>query len=268
MNRNTALRLRAIIALVATTCAAGAIVGLGTEAANATTTTSASSTESASQKSAENAVKQFTISHPAPSLPKAATAAQYRAFSKSLATYWKAVPWSDVYGQWGCSAADVSVDYHATAGTWGAAGAEMSAVTHCSDPTVTQSNMVGNVAPRTTLLASATRARPTAVSLALRGSGTCTTSGSGDYICVNMPSTGTLRGSENYIGIGDTTGHLRLGQVGAGRPCGFGSFIGNSATKTLGSGDYFVYDHSVSVDSQFSSRWYDPNFSGGVCGTY
>jgi hypothetical protein len=76
---------------------------------------------------------------------------QFLVFSQDLQAYWKKVPWSDVYGQWGCTISDIQIDFHPTPGTWGAAGTEMSSVEGCPGASQTHNSLIGKVATKTSL---------------------------------------------------------------------------------------------------------------------
>ncbi|MDQ1575546.1 MAG: hypothetical protein QOH55_696 [Microbacteriaceae bacterium] len=225
----------------------------------------------AAQAASEAAVAAFTATNTAPVLAATASDAQFLAFSQDLQAYWKKVPWSDVYGQWGCTVSNIQIDFHSTSGAWGTAGTEMSSVEGCPGASHTHNPLIGKVAARTSLTTATSPTAPATTSLAIAPTpnlSNCALSGTGNYICIGTPSVGVLEGeNQNQTSVLET-GHIRLGNPGIGGACGLVTFIGNGPTVTLGNSQWATYSHSISMSSYWSAIWYDPNEAAIRCGNY
>lgn len=177
-----------------------------------------------------------------------------------MKTYWSSVPWSSVYGQWGCTVSDVQISYHGTDGDWGSAGTHMSYVASCPS-TVTSMDKVGLVESKSAALATATKAAsPNSVP------GACSGGQGSNLICVQMPSTGDLEGGNDNLTSDTETGHVRLGKVGSGA-CGLGTFITNGPDVTIGYSQIAHASATINQDSEYSARFYDPSLAASVCAT-
>jgi hypothetical protein len=215
-------------------------------------------------------VASFAATNPAPTLPTNATQAEFLAFSQKLEAYWEATPWTAVYGEQGCTVvSQPQVSYNATAGPWGMAGTSMSTAIQCPD------SAAGLAAVRNSAGPTATSEEPStsgadAVTPDISApylNMNCAESGSNNGVCVGMPYTGVLYGSEENFNSQVEYGHIHLGQVAFGT-CDAGTTVGNSSNENAYQDSYDIYDHSISVDSKWVAQWYDPSETAQVCGSY
>lgn len=258
MLKRKLLTTRAAAALMGTAIAVGAIA----VAAPASATTGVAGKSEAKH---EAVVAAFTDANAAPQFDADASKADQVRYEKDLAAYWKRVPWTSVYGQWGYTVDSVKVDYHETAGDWGSAGAEVLVGATPTGETA-PANLVGQVATKTAL-----QSTPKSVSRVAAGTLAAQAQSCGQrgdiLMCLNQSGSslqGAVTNSKTAI-----TGNIRLGNVGLGGTCGPGSLVGQSGKLSTGNGQVVTYSHSISSRSKYSGQF---NVGSSnrvlVCGTY
>lgn len=264
-------------AAIASSLLLAALVATPAMAANAAVPAAASPHPTAvdiapqAQAASESAVASFVAANPTPILPANATSAQFMAFSQQLYSYWQRTPWTDVFGQWGCTVSDVQPQFHATAGAWGQAGAAVSMASYCSNAAANP--VSGNIASKTQILA----AHPE-VAAALAAPATSATpnvisecgSTSTNHICIYQPEVGQVATYDEYIGTSGTeTGHDRIGIWGAGvSGCGAGTLYSTGGTTTMPPGGVNRLITGANVDTKWSGQYYDPSEAAQACGTF
>lgn len=101
------------------------------------------------QAAHENAVTSFLRLHPKPVLPTSASPAELAANRATLYTYLHTVPWTDVFGQWGCTVTDVSIQW--TKDIDGTKYPSYSDSANCGGQEALAA-VVGTIAPRSAIL--------------------------------------------------------------------------------------------------------------------
>jgi hypothetical protein len=218
------------------------------------------------QAADEQTVVAFAASHALPVLPTSHTAAQYSAFKSALTAYWTATPWSALAGQWGCTVQSVTVTQDADAS--GDITPTLSEETNCgSNLQAADLLATSAVVTRTSALKTLST---TSVSSAPSPDTTVSGCGSTGYVnnCITAVIGSTIKAASTWSSEEQTTGHVRLGEgAGSGSTCSTGTLLGTSATQVMGYGSTVSVTKPMTVDSNWSARFYNPNFYGGYCKT-
>jgi hypothetical protein len=224
----------------------------------------------AAQSTYEGTVTAFLASHPTPApLTSSASAEQLAENHAEWFTFLQQVPWTAMFGQWGCTVSDV----HVTMSVDGKGE---------TNPSVTDVSFCGGLEavgpmPLTLKTRSAVLAEPGNASLRtlfadpaasatpLADSSSCGHSGS-TYDCIVWNySNGLIGATTEWEGGSSIYGHVRLGNVGSGS-CGLGTFMLNAPDATIPPGGQSqALETGYYYNSYFSSRFYNPNFAGGYC---
>lgn len=189
----------------------------------------------------EAATATFLAANPKPAvLPPSAPAAELAQNRADWYSYLKAVPWDDVFGQWGCTVSDLSV-VMSPAGD-GASYPTVQDVANCGGVQAL-TPIAGTLDTKASVLA-----RPANAQLRAQ--------------LAAQPLADVL----TPLAISSSTyGHVRLGNT-TGQSCGLGYFVANGPDATLNSGSInqaLVY--GVYVNGNWSSRFYNPDFYSGYC---
>lgn len=222
---------------------------------------------SSAQTSAENAVTSFLAAHPAPLAPTDPTAAQTATFYTEWNAYLKIVPWSSLYGQWGCTLKKVSINSSTstTAPTFGT-------ISNCGGVEAL-TPLVGTIATRSSTLASPAGASArslypstTAAVTPLADQKHCSHQAS-TYLCIVWnTSNGVVAADAEWEGSGHTPApaHSRLGNT-PGASCGLGTFVANSPTAVLAPGDLVSASTIQLSNADWSDRFYDTALYSKYC---
>jgi hypothetical protein len=253
-------------AFAVSTDAPAAVHHVSSAAPSQTFAPSTALVSSAAQAADEQTVAAFAASHALPALPTSHTAAQYSAFKSALTAYWKATPWGALAGQWGCTVQYVAVTQDADA--TGDVTPTLSEETNCG------SNL--EAANLLTTSAAVTRTSALKTLSAANASSTpspaTTLSGCGSTNdvknCITAVVGSTIKAASTWYSEEQTTGHVRLGvSAGTGSTCSTGTLFGTSPTQVMGYGSTVSVIKPMTVDSNWSARFYNPNFYGGYCKT-
>lgn len=192
----------------------------------------------------ETQLDTFLASNPQPIAPSAgATAAQQNAYWKSMSSWWDAVPWEAVAGQWGCDAGVEGVNFN-PADKNGVVSASHGGVMDC-----------GVVLDDLTLAAVST---PVARSdqeaqLGILAS-YCSPSGASYRHCLSTSGT-TLTATFQYLSSGNITGASRAGFVGVGNPCAQGSVVALGPVGIGAYGSVWYASGTINQNSQYSASF-------------
>ncbi|WP_349867285.1 hypothetical protein [Leifsonia sp. WHRI 6310E] len=244
------------------------------DASGTTVATAASPISAAAQATHEASVSKYLASHPKPSaLSATASPESLQANRAEWFAYLQAAPWTDIFGQWGCTVSNLNV-------VWSAAGdgnsyPTLQDVVNCGS-IEGLTGVAGSLETRSAVLAqpdnaelraslSASSAKPDSVVTPLAVKNHCSNQSS-TYLCIIWDtSNGLIGASAQWQGSSATYGHVRLGNT-TGQACGLGTFVANGPDGTLNPGSVnqaLVY--GVYQNGNWSSRFYNPNFYSGYC---
>lgn len=271
---------------------AAAVLLLGLQAAPSFAATPATSTPepvsssalpvaAAAQTSHEARVASFLAAHPKPApLTSSASTEQLAQNHAQWYAFLQQVPWTDMFGQWGCTVSDVHVAM--TVDGNGNSNPTVTDISNCGGVEAV-GPMALSLQARSTVLAEpsnaplralfqAPAATPAATGATTNGTvapladtARCGHSNS-TYDCIVFNySNGLIGATTEWEGSSSTYGHVRLGNVGAGS-CGLGTFMLNVPDGTINPGSQSqALETGQYYNSYFSARFYNPNYAGGHC---
>jgi hypothetical protein len=218
----------------------------------------------------ESAVSTFLAANPVPAAPSVLTPATIAASYAKWDAFLKVVPWTAIYGQWGCTVKAVTVtpSTAATPPTFGV-------VSNCGGAEAL-TPLVGTFATRTATLATPAGAAARSLYASESTESTTVTPLADQEHCAYKASTylcivwntanGIIAADAEWEGSGNTPApaHSRLGD-NPGPSCGLGTFVANSPAAVMAPGDLTAAEAIEYVNSDWSDRFYDTAYYSSYC---
>jgi hypothetical protein len=216
----------------------------------------------------ESSLGAFLSSHPVPAQPATGSpAATESAWSDQMFEYFKTVPWDAVLGQWGCSLVSSPVVAEPVDASGQIRIATIGLGANCGSVQFRPGPMLA-LSPKTTTLSDPSNAAfaqsyRTATVASPQDVNDCALKAQ-SIMCLDS-SGPTISASTQWMTTVQTTGYARLGQVGIGNPCQNGTAIAYSPTFTGGYYNVWTASATQSVDTTWSSSFWNPDRYGLHC---